>query len=133
MLKIRISNFTCLCLLFMIQCNLNFEYQISKISNEQCNIFRSRSKPVSNAMARVYPCSFSHKLVYKIKFDGPIKVHVYKEVWTPQIDDILYCKKDYRSKELDINEHAVGRLVCHNLTEVSRIVSTFFKRVKRTK
>ena len=112
----------------MIQCNLNFEYQISKISNEQCNTCRSRSKPVSNAMARVYPCSFSHKLVYKIQFDGPIKGHhVYKETWTPQIDDIPYCKKDYRSEALDINEHAVGRLVCHNLTEVSRIVSYFLQ------
>ena len=59
----------------MIQCNSNFEYRISKISNEQYNICRSWSKPVSNAMARVYPCSFSYKLVYEIKFDAPIRGH----------------------------------------------------------
>ena len=110
----------------MMQCN--FEYQISKISNKQCNICRSRSKPVSNAMAIVYPCSFSYKLVYKIQFDGPIRGHhFYKEIWTHQIYDILYCKNDYRSEALDINEHAVGRLVCHNITEFSRIVSYFLQ------
>ena len=80
----------------MIQCNSNFEYRISKISNEQYNICRSWSKPVSNAMARVYPCSFSYKLVYEIKFDAPIRGHhVYKEIWTAQKDDILYCNIVY--------------------------------------
>ena len=78
-----------------MQCNSYLEYRISKISNEQCNICRSLSKPVSNAMAKVYPCSFSYKLVCKIKFDTPIRGHhVYKETWTPQKDDILYCKKE---------------------------------------
>ena len=60
-------------------------------------------------MARVYPCSFSYKVVYKIKFDVPIRgYHVYKEIWTPQKNDILYCKKDYRSEALDIDKHTVS-------------------------
>ena len=76
----------------MMQCNSNFEYQISKIANEQCNICRSWSKPVSNVMARVYPSRFSYKLVYEIKFDAPARSnHVYKEIWAPQKDDILNC------------------------------------------
>ena len=76
----------------MIQCNSNFEYRISKISNEQCS-----------------PCSFSYKIVYKIKFDAPIKGNrVYKEIWTSQKDDILYCKKDYCSEALDIDKHVAG-------------------------
>ena len=78
----------------MIQCNSNLDYRVSKISNEQCNICRSWSKPVSNAMARYHPCNFSYKLVYEIKFDTPIRGHhVYKEIRTPQKDDILHCKK----------------------------------------
>ena len=89
----------------MIQCNSNFEYRISKISNEQWNIFRSWSKPLSNTMARVISCSFLYKLVYEIKFDAPIRSHyVYKETRTPRKDDILYCKKE----ALDIDKHAVG-------------------------
>ena len=70
-------------------------------------------------MARVYPCSFSYKLVYEIKFDAPVRGdHIHKEIWTPQKDDILYCKKDYRSEGVDINKHTVGiykedRLVGH--------------------
>ena len=70
-------------------------------------------------MARVYPCSFSYKVVYKIKFDVPIKGHhVSKEIWTSQKDDILYCKEDYRSEALDIDRHTViiykeDRLVRH--------------------
>ena len=97
----------------MTQCYSNFKYRISKISNEQCN--RSWSKSVSNAMARVYPCSFSYKLVYEIKSDAAIRGHhVYKETWTPQKDDIIYCKKEV----LDIEKHTVGiykedRLVGH--------------------
>ena len=93
----------------MIQCNSNFEYRISKISNEQCNISRSWSKPVSNAMARVYSCSFSYKLIYEIKLDASIRGHhVYKEIRKPQKDDILYCKKDYRLEALEIYKHAMG-------------------------
>ena len=60
-------------------------------------------------MARVYPCSFSYKLVYETKFDAPIRGHrVYKELWKPQKDDILYCKKDSRSEALDTDKHTVG-------------------------
>ena len=76
-------------------------------------------------MARVYPCSFSYKPVYEIKFDAPIRSHhVYKEIWTPQKDDIIYCKKDYRSEALDIDKYAVGvykevRLVGHVPIELS--------------
>ena len=45
--------------------------------------------------------SFSYKLAYDIKFDTPIRGHhVYKKIWTPRKDDILYCKKDYRSEAL---------------------------------
>ena len=70
-------------------------------------------------MARVYPCSFSNKLVYKIKFDAQIRGHhVSKEIWTTQKDDILYCKKDYPSEAMDIDKHGIGtykeeRLVGH--------------------
>ena len=86
----------------MIQCNSNFKYRISKISNEHCHICRFWSKPVSNTVARVYPCSFLFKLVYDIKFDAPIRGHhVYKETWTPQKNGILYCKKE----TLDIDKH----------------------------
>ena len=66
-------------------------------------------------MARVYPCSFSYKLVYEIKSDALIRGHhVYKETWTPQKDGIIYCKKE----ALDIEKHTVGiykedRLVGH--------------------
>ena len=119
MLKIPVLNFTCLCLLLIRQCNSNFKYQTSKISNEQCNICRSWSKPASNAMARVNPCSFTYKLVYKIKFDAPVRGHhIYKEIWTSQKDDILYCKKNYHSERLDIDKYIAGiykqdRLVGH--------------------
>ena len=42
-------------------------------------------KPVCNVMARAYPCSFSSKLIYEIKYDAPIRGHhVYKQTWTPQ-------------------------------------------------
>ena len=66
-------------------------------------------------MARVYPCSFSYKLVYKIKSDALIRGrHVCKETWTPQKDGILYSNK----KALDVDKHVVGiykedRLVGH--------------------
>ena len=64
---------------------------------------------MSVAIIRVYSWSLSNKFVYEIKFDAPIRGHhVYKEIWTPQKDDILYCKKDYRSEALDIDKHAVG-------------------------
>ena len=56
-------------------------------------------------MDRVYPCSFSYKLVYEIKFDAPNKgCHVYKEIWTPQKIDILCCSKE----ALGIDKHVVG-------------------------
>ena len=43
----------------------------------------------------------------EIIFDAPIRAHhVYKEIRTPQKDDILYCKNDYHSEALD--KHAVG-------------------------
>ena len=75
--------------MLIIYDTMQFEIRISKY-------------PVSNVMAIVYPCSFSHKAVYEIKFDAPIRVHhVQKETWTPQKEDILYCKKDYRSEVLD--------------------------------
>ena len=93
----------------MIRCNLNFEYRIPKISNKQCNISRSWSKPVSTKTARAYRCSFSYKLFFEIKLDAPNRGHhVYKEIWTPQKDDILYCKKDYRLEVLGLYKHAVG-------------------------
>ena len=82
-----------------------------------------------NAMTRVYLSLFSYKFVHGIKFDAPIEGHhVYKKIWTPQKDDILYCKKDYRSESLDIDKHAVGiykedRLEGDVSTELSRIIS----------
>ena len=55
-------------------------------------------------MARVYPCSFLYKLVYKIKSDATIRGHhACKETWTPQKDDILYCKKE----ALDMDKHTL--------------------------
>ena len=80
-------------------------------------------------MARVYPCSSSYKLVHKIKFAAPIKGHhVYKKIWTPQKDDILYCKKDYRSELLNIDKYAMGIYKEAGLEgdvpiELSRIIS----------
>ena len=112
----------------MIKCNPNFEYRIPKISNEEYNICKSLSKAVSNAIARVYPCSFSYKLIYKSKFDAPIRGHHFcKEILIPQKNDILYRKKDYRSKALDLDENVVGmykedRLVGHAPIEPSRII-----------
>ena len=88
-------------------------------------------------MASVYPCSFSYKLVYEIKFDAPIRSHhVYKEIWKPLKDDIIYCEKDYHSEALDVDKHAVGvykedRLVGHVSIELSRIISYFFQESKR--
>ena len=85
-------------------------------------------------MARVYPCSFSYKLICKIKFDAPIRGHhVHKEMWTPYKDDIPYWDKNYRSEALDIEKHAVGickedKLVGHVPTELSRIILYFFSR-----
>ena len=79
------------------------------------------------ALARVYPCSFSYKLVYEIKFDAPIRGHhAYKDTWTPQKDHILYCKKDYPSEALDIDKHVMG-LVGHVPIELSRIISYFLQ------
>ena len=78
-------------------------------------------------MARVYPCSFSYISVYEIKFDASIRgYHIYKEIWTPQKDDILYCKRAYRSEALGIDKHTVGiykenKLVGHASKELSRI------------
>ena len=112
----------------MIQCNSNFEYRIPKILNEEYNICKSFPKAVSNAVARVYPCSFSYKLIYEIKFDALIRGHHFcKEILILQKDDILYCKKDYRSKALDLDENVVGiykedRLVGHIPTELSQII-----------
>ena len=123
----------------MIQCNSNFNYHISNISNEQCNICRSWSKPVSNAVVRVYSCSFSYKPVYEIKFDAHIRCHhVYKEIWTPQKDDILYYKKDYWSEVLDIDKHVVGifkedRLVEHVPIELSQLISYFLQESETNK
>ena len=44
-----------------------------------------------------------------MKFDGHTRGHhAYKEIWTSQKVDILYCKKDYRSEVLDIEKHVMG-------------------------
>ena len=88
-------------------------------------------KTVFNAIARLYACSFSYKLVYEIKFHALISDHhVYKEIWTPQKDYNLYCKKGYCLEALDIDKHAVGiykedRLVGHVPIELSQIISYF--------
>ena len=83
----KYSNFKFHMFMLIIYDTMQFKFRISnfKNSNEQCNICRSWSKPVSNEMTRVNPCSFSYKLVYKIKFDEPIRdPHVYQETQTPQ-------------------------------------------------
>ena len=80
-------------------------------------------------MARVYSCSFLYKLFYEIKIDALIKgYYLYREIWTPQKHDILYCMNNYRSEALDIHKHAVGTctddsLVGHVPIELSRIIS----------
>ena len=70
-------NFAFYILMLIIYDTMQFKFRISnsKISNKQYNICRSWSKPVSNAMARVYPLNFLYKLVYEIKFDAPIRGH----------------------------------------------------------
>ena len=56
-------------------------------------------------MTRVYPCSFSNKLVYEIIYDAPSRgYHFYKETRIPQKDYILYCKKE----AFDIDKHDLG-------------------------
>ena len=88
-------------------------------------------------MARNYPCRISYKLVYKIKFDAPVRGHhVYNEIWTPQKGDILYCQKDYPSEALVIDNHVVGiykknMLVGHVPVELSRIL--YFLQESETK
>ena len=90
----------------------NIEFQKFQMNNA---IYADTGQNLSNAMARVYPCSFSWKLVYEIKFDAPIRSHhVCKETWTLQKDGILHCKKEV----FDIDKHAVDinkedRLVGH--------------------
>ena len=85
------------------------------------------------------PSSFSYKLVQEIKFDAPIRGHrFYKEIWTPEKDDTLYCKKDYRSEALDIDKQAVGvykedRLVGQVPIELSRIISYFLQESEMNK
>ena len=84
-------------------------------------------------MARGYPCRFSYEIVYEIKFDAPVRGHhVYKEIWTPQKDDILYCKKDSRSDALGKDKHFVGiykedRLAGDVPIELSQIISYFLQ------
>ena len=74
-----------------------------------------------------------------MKFDGHTRGHhAYKEIWTSQKVDILYCKKDYRSEVLDIGKHVMGiykedRLVGHVPIELSQLFHTLYKRVKQTK
>ena len=58
--------------------------------------------------------------------------HVYKEIWTPQKGDTLYCRKYNRSEALEFDKHAVGVfkediLVGHVPVEVSRIISYFLQ------
>ena len=77
--------------------------------------------------------------MYKIKFHAPIRSHhVYKEIWAPQKDDILYCKKDYHSDALNIDKHVVGiykgdSLVRHVPIELSRIISYFLQESETNK
>ena len=99
------------------------------------NLFRLDLKSVPNMlmMARVNSYSVSYKLRYEIKFDAPIRGHhVYKEIWTPQKGDTLYCRKDNRPEALEFDKHAVGVfeediLVGHVPVEVPRIISYFLQ------
>ena len=99
------------------------------------NLFRLdlKSVPSMLMMARVNSYSVSYKLRYEIKFDAPIRGHhVYKEIWTPQKGDTLYCRKDNRPETLEFDKHAVGVfkeviLVGHVPVEVSRITSYFLQ------
>ena len=111
----------------MIQCNLNFEYRISKNPNEQCNICRSWSKPVSNAMVRVFPYSFHTNSSTRLNLIHLKTSYDYKEIRIPQKDDILCCKKDCPSEALAKDKHAVciykkDRLVGHVPIELSQII-----------
>ena len=54
-------------------------------------------KSVSDTLkiARVNSYNVAYKLRYEINFYAPIRGHhVYKEMWTPQIGETLYCRKD---------------------------------------
>ena len=88
-------------------------------------------------MARVNSYNVAYELRYEISFGAPIRGHhVYKEMWTPQIGETLYCKNDNRQEALQFDKHAVGVfkddvLVGHVPIEVSRIISYFLQTTLR--
>ena len=64
--------------------------------------------------------------------------HVYKQMWTPSLGEILKCKKDNRQEALDHDEYAVGvyslgfndaemMLVGHVPSKLSMLLSGFLK------
>ena len=97
----------------------------------ELNVFKSVSDTLR--MARVNSYNVAYELRYEISFGAPIRGHhVYKEMWTPQIGETLYCKNDNRQEALQFDKHAVGVfkddvLVGHVPIEVSRIISYFLQ------
>ena len=35
-------------------------------------------------------------------------IHVYKDIWTPEIEESLVCKRDKRLEAKDLDENAIG-------------------------
>ena len=78
-------------------------------------------------------------MFYQIEFKTAIRGHhVYKQTWTPSLDEILQCKKDNRQEALHHDEDAVGvykfesddaetMLVGHVPIELSMLLSRFLK------
>ena len=75
----------------------------------------------------------SYSLLYEIWFETAVRGHnIYKNVWTPQRDKLLTCKKDDRSEALELDKHAVGvykneLLVGHVPIELSRLIFQFLE------
>ena len=83
-------------------------------------------------------------MFYQIEFKTAITGHhLYKQMWTPSLGEILQCKKDNRQEAWDHDEHAVGvykfesddaemMLVGHVPIELSMLLSRFLKASKKS-
>ena len=76
----------------------------------------------------------SFEILYKIEISCGIEGHhVYKRMWTPDLNEKLDRKKDNREEALSNDEHAVGvftndgTLVGHIPIELSRLIDYFMK------
>ena len=84
-------------------------------------------------MARAIPTNYEMYLI--VRFSTNIRGHhVYKEVWTPEIGESLFCKHDERLEAKELDENAVGTykkrideklLVGHLPIELSKLINFF--------